>query len=59
MTESIRRLVLGRASASELAEAGRAEGMATMRVDGMLKAMRGLTTVEEVLRVTRVEEPAT
>jgi len=58
MTESIRRLVLGRASASELGEAGRAEGMATMRVDGMLKAMRGLTTVEEVLRVTRVEEPA-
>jgi len=58
MTESIRRLVLGRASASELGEAARAEGMATMRVDGMLKAMRGQTTVEEVLRVTRVEEPA-
>lgn len=57
VTEAIRKLVIGRSSAAELADASSAEGMASMRVDGLLKALRGLTTVEEVLRVTRVEEP--
>jgi len=57
MTDAVRNLVLARASAADIAEAGRAEGMRSMRADGLLKAMRGLTTVEEVLRVTRVEEP--
>lgn len=53
----IRKLVLARATATQIADAARAEGMAHMRVDGMLKAIKGVTTVEEVLRVTRVEEP--
>ncbi|HXF82302.1 MAG TPA: ATPase, T2SS/T4P/T4SS family [bacterium] len=57
VTEAIRNLVLSRASAADIAEAARSEGMISMRADGLLKAMRGLTTVEEVLRVTRVEEP--
>jgi len=57
MTEAIRKLVLSHTSAAELAEAASREGMATMRMDGMLKALQGLTPVEEVLRVTRVEEP--
>jgi type IV pilus assembly protein PilB len=57
VNEAIRKLVIGRASAAELAEAASREGMASMRVDGLLKAIKGLTTVEEVLRVTRVEEP--
>jgi type IV pilus assembly protein PilB len=58
MTDAIRRRVLGRGSAADIGEAARAEGMVPMRADGMLKALQGLTTVEEVLRVTRVEEPA-
>jgi len=58
MTDPMRKRVLGRASAADLSEVARAEGMLAMRADGMLKAMQGLTTVEEVLRVTRVEEPA-
>jgi type IV pilus assembly protein PilB len=58
MTEPLRRRALARGSAAELQEIARAEGMLGMRADGMLKAMRGLTTVEEVLQVTRVEEPA-
>ena len=57
MTEAIRKLVIGRASAAGLAEAASKDGMASMRVDGLLKAIGGTTTVEEVLRVTRVEEP--
>jgi type IV pilus assembly protein PilB len=58
MTETLRRRILARGSAAELTEIARSEGMLGMRADGMLKAMSGLTTVEEVLRVTRVEEPA-
>ena len=57
-TETIHRLVLARAPAAEIGEIGRREGMTPMRADGLLKAMQGFTTVEEVLRVTRVEEPA-
>jgi type II secretory ATPase GspE/PulE/Tfp pilus assembly ATPase PilB-like protein len=58
MTETLRRRILARGSAAELTEIARSEGMLGMRADGMLKAMSGLTTVEEVLQVTRVEEPA-
>ncbi|OFX14669.1 MAG: type II secretion system protein GspE [Armatimonadetes bacterium RBG_19FT_COMBO_69_19] len=56
-TDAVRNLILGRSSAADIAEAARAEGMISMRADGLLKALRGLTTVEEVLRTTRVEEP--
>ncbi len=58
MTEPLRKRVLTRASAAELGEVARIDGMTGMRADGMIKAMQGLTTVEEVLRVTRVEEPS-
>jgi general secretion pathway protein E len=52
MSERLRALVLARAQASELAAAARAEGMRTMREDGLAKAVAGVTTVDEVLRVT-------
>ncbi|MDO8599347.1 MAG: GspE/PulE family protein [bacterium] len=42
-----------RANRDEIHALAVAEGMATMFVDGMLKAVDGVTTVEEVLRVTR------
>ncbi len=58
ITDPLRKRVLARASAAELGEVARADGMTAMRADGMIKAMQGLTTVEEVLRVTRVEEPS-
>src|SRR6266849_1426534 len=58
VTETLRRRALARGSAAELAEIARSEGMLSLRADGMLKTMQGLTTVEEVLQVTRVEEPA-
>ena len=31
------------------------EGMVTMQIDGLIKALRGETTIEEVLRVSRGE----
>jgi general secretion pathway protein E len=46
----IERLVLGRAEARDIQAAA---GMRTMLEDGLVKAREGLTTLEEVLRVTR------
>ncbi|MFQ6017538.1 MAG: type II secretion system ATPase GspE, partial [Kiloniellaceae bacterium] len=53
VTDAIRRLILRRAEAKELHRAAVEEGMRTMYDDGMGKALSGMTTVEEVLRVTR------
>jgi len=41
-----------RANSQDLLEAAMAEGMTTMRQDGVAKAMRGLTTLEEVVQLT-------
>ncbi len=51
--DELRRLVLRRAEAKELQRAALAGGMVSMYEDGMMKALAGETTVEEVLRVTR------
>ncbi len=51
MTDSLRRLVMQRAGMGELESAARAEGMRTMYEDGLVKALLGMTTIEEVLRV--------
>jgi general secretion pathway protein E len=53
MTDPLRRLVLKHADASEIQEAARAEGMLTMYEDGLRKAVAGMTTIEEVIRVTQ------
>lgn len=53
MTDPLRRLVMQRADAGEIERAARAEGMRTMYEDGIAKAVAGVTTLEEVLRVTQ------
>ena len=53
MDDSLRRLVMQHAGMGELEEAARERGMRTMYEDGLIKAMQGLTTIEEVLRVTQ------
>jgi type II secretory ATPase GspE/PulE/Tfp pilus assembly ATPase PilB-like protein len=52
ITPEISRLVMRRANSQELLEAAMAGGMTTMRQDGVAKAMRGLTTLEEVVQLT-------
>jgi general secretion pathway protein E len=52
-SDEIRRLVLSRAEAQEIHRAGIAAGMRSMYDDGILKALAGVTSLEEVLRVTR------
>ncbi len=42
-----------RLNVSELAKIAREEGMIDLKQDGMIKVLKGLTTLEEVLRVTK------
>jgi general secretion pathway protein E len=53
MTEEIVRLVLTRAEARDLQRAATTQSMRTMREDALDKARAGITTAEEVVRVTQ------
>ena len=53
ITEKIARLVSEKSPAADIEKVARDEGMVTMKQDGYLKALEGLTTVEEVLRVAQ------
>jgi general secretion pathway protein E len=53
MNDELRRLVMQHAGMGEIEEAARATGMRTMYEDGLIKAMQGVTTIEEILRVTQ------
>jgi type IV pilus assembly protein PilB len=52
MSTELRRMIMHSASADELREQGLAEGMLTLRMDGMKKVERGVTTLEEVIKET-------
>ncbi len=51
-SESIQKLIVGGATSEAIQEQAINEGMITMQLDGFIKALRGQTTIEEVLRVT-------
>jgi len=53
MSDHLRTQVMRHATSTELRAEAIKEGMVTMYEDGMKKAMNGVTTFEEVLRVTR------
>jgi type IV pilus assembly protein PilB len=53
VSEKISRLILERKSASDIEKVARDEGMVTMKQDGYLKVLEGITTLEEVLRVAQ------
>jgi general secretion pathway protein E len=52
MDDALRRAVMRHAGMGELEQLARESGMQTMYEDGIRKALSGLTTIEEVLRVT-------
>jgi len=52
MTPALRRMVLTGGSIVELREQAVADGMLTLRMDGMKKLERGITTLEEVVKET-------
>jgi type IV pilus assembly protein PilB len=51
VSEGIQDLILDRATSSDIQKQAQAEGTITMREDGYLKALAGLTTITEVNRV--------
>jgi type IV pilus assembly protein PilB len=53
VTEKISRLILERSPASTVEKQAREEGMITMKQDGYLKVLEGITTVDEILRVAQ------
>lgn len=52
VNEEIQKLIVARATSSEIQRKAVEQGMVTMRQDGYLKALQGITTLEEVNRVT-------
>jgi general secretion pathway protein E/type IV pilus assembly protein PilB len=56
LNEQLRPLILNRSSSTTIAQRAMEQGMRTLRVDGWNKVKAGITTIEEVLRVTQIEE---
>jgi type II secretion system protein E len=56
VTEALRTLIMNREPATTIAQLAIEHGMRTLRTDGWLKVKEGTTTIEEVLRVTQMEE---
>jgi type IV pilus assembly protein PilB len=52
MSPTLRRMVLQNASTAELQKQAISEGMLTLRMDGMVKLRKGVTTLEEVIKET-------
>lgn len=53
LSDKIKDLILARAYAEQIEKQAKAEGMTSMLIDGFNKISRGITTIEEVLRVVR------
>lgn len=52
MTDELEQLVVTRATGTEMRQVAIAQGMVSLREDGWAKVAQGLTTIEEVLRVS-------
>jgi len=52
VTEELEKLVVTRATGTEMREVALRQGMTSLREDGWSKVAQGLTTIEEVMRVT-------
>jgi type IV pilus assembly protein PilB len=53
ITSGIKELIVKNATSDQIEELAKKEGMATMLQDGFIKAVQGVTSIEEVLRVTK------
>jgi len=54
MTPKLRKLIMQNAGATEIAKMAISEGMLTLRMDGWLKVIKGITTLGEVVRETSI-----
>ena len=57
MTDRLRAMIMDNESSIALRRQARLEGMTTLRADAWKKALNGITTVEEVNRRTKIDEP--
>jgi type IV pilus assembly protein PilB len=55
-SDSIQKLIVSNATSEVINQQATNEGMVTMQLDGLIKALRGQTTIEEILRVTATSE---
>jgi type IV pilus assembly protein PilB len=53
MSVPLQKMIVSNATSNQIQDQAISEGMTTMQTDGLVKAIRGNTTLEEVLRVTR------
>ncbi len=51
--ENIQKMIVANSTSEEIQKQAISEGMITMQLDGLVKAMLGMTSIEEILRVTR------
>lgn len=56
ISQAIKELILNKAQEHKIKQCARAEGMQTLREDGLFKARAGITSLEEVMRVTAPDE---
>jgi len=56
VNEALREMILARASSQQIKKKAIAQGMRTLRHDGLQKVLAGITTLTEVVRVTQQEE---
>ncbi len=56
VNDEIQKMIFDKVPASELRQHGRELGMRSLREDGLRKVAAGITTIEEVLRVTMGDE---
>ncbi len=54
MTVALRKLIMKNVGAAEIGVAAVAEGMLTLRMDGWLKVIKGITTLDHVVRETSI-----
>ena len=54
ITPAINTMILRRATSKEIQDQAKKEGLITMLQDGYLKVLDGITTIEEILRVSEI-----
>jgi type II secretory ATPase GspE/PulE/Tfp pilus assembly ATPase PilB-like protein len=53
---AIQKLIVSNATSNQIKEQAITEGMVTMQTDGLVKVLRGVTTLEEIIRVTKDQQ---
>jgi type II secretory ATPase GspE/PulE/Tfp pilus assembly ATPase PilB-like protein len=56
--DRLREMILQRKSATDILEVARRDEFKLMREDGWAKVRKGMTTIEEIVRVTKVDATA-